>query len=1180
MKLARSPEFRRDYFGVFSSHPDSRGRQLLLGRLLLGIPAVLVLLAGLGFGAFSLDGFLRLIGSFERWAIGILAALAFFYGGVATLTLVTCWSEAQEQWWKRAGAEGANLRKLGLLRISRWLCGQGRPDLDEAIRVLDPLVLMAVFVVTALLPVVLASLEIGPQVRLLAHFSAVMPYVVLSIALRRGAKGGRGTVRRRRWLLNLLVLFGSAFALTLVHDLAEQFDRTEVAAMLRDIIPWYADLGRRFLGCATLLPMALLIFVLWRLLPVPDSEVRPRPRESRLRSAIDWIRRLFGRGGREKAAPEGGPEKEQVAPLGPPWLQEIRKGPEDGWIVSRMEVPVSEGGTASGQIARPDIGLLFGGMDPTRDQFRAFEAFAELGAQSLGVDGDSGLAHGSDLLLHGESGSGRSLTLRACCLHSVLARGRRSLVVVPDEVRQSQWRADLSTTLKRAALEDKVTVAELNTQSVSMWIERPAPPPEDNPDRHDWLHGRPETEPGSEWPDVIVGTTGQIEKLLYGQHLGGMKSKLLNLRSLLLTLDSWFVEDVCDFDPAERVHLPFLVGKHRLLLAHAAVPFQVTVAAQTLTEHGVDNVVERFFDRPELCRRSLQVQRLHGRPIEEAWVVDLPSSEEVSAVTACLAKGLGVRFYRKGISVQEGEDLTDSLLREGGSTGGLEVVTDTDQGCIDAVAVFCGRFGDEATVKELAARACKGAVVFRCGSGDRRSAEVTPVFADRRSAEATVAAHCASLAPLLPARTIVEERLWTACGIDFDECMDLPQGWEGVSYLRLEWDDPDVALEGGRILWPGVSARCEGQPAIVPIDTRRVSGSPFSVFRDVSDSAVLHVGTVRPTAAERRAEGEGGAGTSWDEDAGLLSPPAFWYSGSGKERLLGIDLPHFTGFRTRIGGTMVSCEPPQLDPTSGELRLFVRRFRGDGGDLVHPRMSVDWTFVAEGASFEHVGASGDLAWGRFEFLGGVRVRCVWTGRFGADAREVEPLVPPIWYGYRASLSFVLTGVNAASLSPERLQTLAMLTNSWGTSNDRFLGEETARWDVALGRFVPDLHFFARSFAFNIQGLPQSPAARVVWIIEPITTGRALSAVVFRMLGDRQARERLLAAAGLARAEIQAEAPDWPAAGVIYCRDPDFGTRGKSDSTPQEGHRISRTTKGNGSGQKGNGGTGNLALTGL
>jgi hypothetical protein len=252
----------------------------------------------------------------------------------------------------------------------------------------------------------------------------------------------------------------------------------------------------------------------------------------------------------------------------------------------------------SPEIQEGELDWLFNGQRPSTDQRALLEAFQYRWSEHLhavkearyGADRES---H-ADLLVEAEPGSEEQDAVGACAVFAAVARGQRVLMLVPDDLSKGAMVESLVDRLRRFKLDCLYRVDVLTRDSVAKWC--PAA-------------GETSISEGGAPPDICVATLADYEHVFYA---GVYQSELIT--SVLLSLEVVIVDrlDLHSLGESGRVHLPFIVDKHRLMLRCDNRAMQLVLTTRPIGKPGpVDPSTGAAHPKSSAARRAL-AERFFG----------------------------------------------------------------------------------------------------------------------------------------------------------------------------------------------------------------------------------------------------------------------------------------------------------------------------------------------------------------------------------------------------------------------------------------------------------------------------------------------------------------------------------------------------------------------------------------
>ena len=1049
--------FRDKELGCWSSHPQWvlwRLRwfaMLAFGAVLAMIPAAVLVVRSSADWRSALDQAPRFV-----MAAGMLAAFAV--AGIMTQALCA--------------------------RLGKWRSQNKLQQTGDWLPVaIHPWLLLAAIVLGAVGPALLAhAAPVSPALRTVFQLFALFPLLGLILIIAcvkerppKPVAQRQYRLQRRPIFLVLLAMVVSLWLVTLMRDLTMGGSGTALARAASWLPGRWSAVGQPFFGTAVLLPLAFFLFASWELWPavVPvESPQRSVAREARLRRKLRlwqrirlWFCKLFGNFPRTSAGTRSEP---------PAWLQPLRErfgskmGPPERIRLAPDQI--------SPDSPRTDLKHIFGVDVPSMDQVTVFERF-QRSYRELIEDGWGAQQRSADLLVMGNVGSGRTTALLACACYAALVRGQRVLFLVPDSLRQEAVQARVDAFLERLQLGYYLTAATLSDDAVNRWLTGAEP-----------------------IPHIMIGTVETAERHLYGFQC--LDSQLPALRRLVMLPEVLIVDDFMDFDDAQRSHLPFLIDKHRLLLAADQMPLQVAVSCRNLTELGQQVLGARLFTIKQLDKyRNVVVVK--PRPCGSAWRVrmqadDVPATLE-NLVVWCLSHDLDVVLYRQGLEEDQRLGQQNAFLAKAGR-GRLALLSDLERPLlspspVDVDAIFYQEAAHEDICLALRLHAGHDeTVIFSVGASGavcEPVGSVLPAVADR-SAMPLLVAHLNSVTRFLRPCAPIHADLCARFGLPYRDVPAAASGAE-LTDCRFDvdvWDEPDY----GDAVWPYLALSG-------PVSRRqpvRVLAMPdpgWCVFRSPVGRQLIVGRAAREAASPRE-----------------RTRRAKWFDGQAEFGDVGeIDLAHACQFRLDWYRRSIGLRAIEQMP-DGQIRLIAQVWRGGGHDRYLPLCHLGWTLSdqAEATRFWG-GPDSGLRWFELQTAGEVLVQARILGQMSdyADVTDISA----VGFEYPAELSGLVFA--PAPLDREQLgRTIGRaLSGRWETGDDpRFWSALTGAFNYAARARIPGLHFFTRLLAFRLMDESRGIGGAVVWFIEPTSSGRTTSRLMAELWQDPDEREQFFRSA--------------------------------------------------------------------
>lgn len=641
----------------------------------------------------------------------------------------------------------------------------------------------------------------------------------------------------------------------------------------------------------------------WTISGIPSPDTEERKDELREEEQLGFIariarflRRIFGIFRGAKAEPETEEKK------APEWLESICKampGALKGVVLTapgplaRQEIPKEK---KSRSCLNPSRDMLFGGVRPTEDQFKAMELFIDRGRVCIGN------VTAGDLLLEGENGVGKTTTLLACALQTLLIKGEKSVVFAPDATSRRLIVESLRMWLDGLLVGHCFRIEELNKSMVSVWLSSP----QDFPDilvssPEDWedsFFGELCDELKPEEPAMSSANAAWGQKDTQSTAEKDKKAAYASQKQIhkwLLGITTMLVDDVANvaWTNSHVTHLPFILDKHRLLLGASGRKMQLLATTTRLEEvesgagdpDAVESVspvrvalIRRLFcdsEAPRLGQNYFLLktwQRFEPDRVEVKCVVTDPVIFHIVRCALRLKKRvfLYLPVEDKDQRQQRQDDfcrrMQDFWNSKSGSPGAEpevvlspdnfrivchvnEQITSAAGGDESRVIIYQGTLDDNIRPQLFSRYGSENSVVFALNQLSSKGTSVTktrpmgyPMFVSRQAMPVAVA-HLRSAAVHLAVGLPLRRDDMTLCGVGRSGMIPNPRtspvsGWHADSSFRFNLDPPAFG-KGSELesqdIWPMACFAPEG------FDTRSKDGHDWHtpsrkvVSRDLLD---------------------------------------------------------------------------------------------------------------------------------------------------------------------------------------------------------------------------------------------------------------------------------------------------------------------------------------------------------
>lgn len=318
---------------------------------------------------------------------------------------------------------------------------------------------------------------------------------------------------------------------------------------------------------------------------------------------------------------------------------------------------------------------FFGKVIPSVDQHHALDKFLRGNVRTYSslVD-DDGMGT-DDLMVLGSPGSGRMTWIAATALAAAIYRGDKVLILCPSidvECHEEDDEADEGgpQTVRSIPLKEKIQreiEQTLRNSRVNQLIMVRC--------MDSRIVNGLEANNLASIPEVMVATPHDIGRAFFNEDRKAPRAKLAALRML----GSILVTDVTDFSAKDKLHLPFLLGKIRLINEVARGSVQVGLMVPGNLDLPMrDMIGDRLISPIRSWRRTREVVLNPWRqPPDEEIVVEVDDTEKAfeSIAAFLLERGQSVIVIRRRLDAAELERERSRLLPDGVSPEHLRVVS-------------------------------------------------------------------------------------------------------------------------------------------------------------------------------------------------------------------------------------------------------------------------------------------------------------------------------------------------------------------------------------------------------------------------------------------------------------------------------------------------------------------------
>ncbi len=975
------------------------------------------------------------------------------------------------------------------------------------------------------------------QLMFLLNLLCFAPFVILMLWVQVTTcdkTKRRPSVRRPIWFV-LGSVFLCLMVLSLFDTALSESLRSSFADLLSRCGIYLKPALRKVFLFATLLPISMIFYSFWILFRRPvdvkkdDGSSKPKTK-GLFRRFLDW---LFGRHDAEEATAE------ESEPTPPEWVAGFLEK------ISLLEIdvetresgkpdPLCVGETSdfdetgegdelaflmTGEVERNDTKSSDDNVDegksiedsktentarfwPTKAQASFYKRFREVYETAL-EKAASGAYVSPDMILAGDEGSGRSELLRACAIYAAFARGQHVLYVVSDLRQADLVLKKMKDTIEKMMLSCYLTCDILDAQKVIKWMAGVMIAGKDD------LKGEP-------IPTILVATPRAIEDCLFDNDRATDQNSYNQLRHVIQTFEVILIDDFMELDSTERSHMTFVVHKFQTLLAYKRVLPQIVVVTPRLLDGvGVAEVGDKLFGRTDFDLNNYLV--LRPRSFQKgtaAWKIPLrvrdpnasPSDACNALVRICLDLGLDVVMFRKGITIQQCEEVRNDLVRgiEGGS---LAVISRLDQlpskTSPDAVFYLATLSGDTGVSLRLNFGG-EDSVFIQVSAADAVSLEIQEIvpILPNASAVALRIHHLKSLLRFITPNEPLYESIWQFFGLSVDG--------EDIATVQRQ-DSLTPSVEWGVDSWNEPEAYGEPLESQISLSDQALA-SNAGVHIKFSSLPLLKDNIFRIKGENKLILGVASNGNDGVDD-NESAPDALAEWVEGNRHLAGCDLSHAErlmlsrsddgDFSGKPSENVLSIRRFAKGDATCCAKIEPQRWRGDGSDFDTPVRTLSWAIepVVQPQIFINAENCTFMGFDLPESRGVPRFVEATIPRLLNGNGQMNNVSPPVTYRYPAYGSALVFLPRRFTPSEAEAQVQRFVADSW-TTNDisSFSPVMTHLFTGVLRRIIPDFAFFAACPAFYIGKREKSIGELVIWLLEPTNSGKSLNHIVERFFG--------------------------------------------------------------------------------
>lgn len=774
----------QDDLGTMSSHPAHAALRMLVWGLVAIAPlfaAVLVVVAWLRDG--STDPVRFLINHGRVITVYGLSATGFALGFGLTAFAATVASRSQ-------------------MLIAD---DTGELHRDPSVARLVAATLVMLFLLGLAVWAVPLLIEASSQTRLLVAWLGLLPLVLLlSLATFLPHEDSAGRLMSRPWRLWAFILPAAVLSLVAATRLRAASEWLEQWRPIRVPLQLFLDAS----GGSGLAPDAVESMKSWLVTGIVGVAAIPL-----LGLALAAVSAM----GRGLEVVVGGARRPSLEPR--VWRQDLLASLWTDDAGTTAEETIAADGAEQYFVAGDKCIVFFAERPVTREQAAAFNQIASLADEHLTTSPavPTQQTPSADFILEGPEGSGRTATMIAALIHGALMHGDTALVLVADEARRESLLARLRAATSVLHVDGFIGIGTLTESTVSEWadsanalLHRAAAIHDTGPST-----GREKARGEVKIPPrILVGTLGNLEQCAFDAVYG-----FAAIQEILHALNTVAIDDVDRFSMSDRLHLPYVLAKIRLILAAEGQVMRTLLTTRPIADAARELVAGQLLKTGFV---ENHFAKLHRLPLPEGaslstLVRSLPYVRGRALIDqlatwgrACLDRSLDAVVVAPHLTEAEQAEISDRCQESRNTPRGkVHVVR-----CLDALPTLGS--GDHLLV---ASAACSvigrrdvaafvvawqsgdpTAVVFCVAAGDPQpavpEAEHALLVLPGKESESLFARHFASAARFLPYRQPVPRWYFSAMGLPpAGKLTAPPAGYRPQSDGLVPLSDRVIALD-------------------------------------------------------------------------------------------------------------------------------------------------------------------------------------------------------------------------------------------------------------------------------------------------------------------------------------------------------------------------------------------------
>jgi hypothetical protein len=282
----------------------------------------------------------------------------------------------------------------------------------------------------------------------------------------------------------------------------------------------------------------------------------------------------------------------------------------------------------------------------TVDQAAALHQILSLRAQSEEPTAQLQSAPSADFILEGPPGSGRTATVIAALLHGALVTGDTAIILVAHESKRDALLERFRLAVRSLSMDGFIGLGALTPEAVSQWAD-----PDGRTSNAFSPTGRRDSAATRALkstaipPRILVGTLEEMETAVFGMPYG-----FGAIERLLSHIDTVVIDDLDSFGIQDRLHLPYVLAKLRLILSARGQTLRTLLTVQPIADAARQLIARQLLKAASADGHWIRMRSVPRPPTASISITTVPSATgDASALDLLAACGRECRL--RGLNV-------------------------------------------------------------------------------------------------------------------------------------------------------------------------------------------------------------------------------------------------------------------------------------------------------------------------------------------------------------------------------------------------------------------------------------------------------------------------------------------------------------------------------------------------